>query len=236
MRTVRSDKFSRVTAGPRAWRRWGNHSSCGTGLGCAPSHSPPLSAAPGSGPPWSPPESSSLQASPGAECAPPPAPTATGSPEAWPARAAARDARPPARTCGTAPERGITGRRLPPGLGHARSRPAPSRPPKATPPASPTPHPRSAANPTTGITRSRVAAFWRSPARLLADSQHPRLRVTAPKSRAMRARALAPPLPRGRHPGNGTTTQAPPPQGPAPAYSGSGGRRRLVESCTHKAR
>ena len=42
--------------------------------------------------------------------------------------------------------------------------------------------------------------------------------------------ALAPPLPRGRHPGNGPSTQAPPPRAPAPPIPG---RCRLAKSNSH---
>ena len=81
-------------------------------------------------------------------------------------------------------------------------------------PASPKPHSVLPPVPTTRVARSRAAGLWRSSALLLIDSRRPRFQVAAPGARLWDW-ALAPPLPRGCHPGNG----APPPESPGPAHS-----------------
>lgn len=211
-------------AGPGAQRRWGSHPSGGTGLERGPpSHAPPLPAAPGSGPPSSPPESSSLRAAPGAERAPPPAPRATGSSQAWPARAPVP---PDAGQQVGAPGAGGPGS---PRVGHSRSRPAPSgfhrpRPQPGARAGLPQAPPRSAARPHgwNWPAQKPPASGSVSSPRLLADARV-RSFWSRPEEPGGRTGALAPPLPRGRHPGNGALLR---PQAPPPPISG---RCRLVK-------
>lgn len=175
-------------------------------------HSPPLPAVPGSGPPSSPPESSSLRAAPGAERAPLPAPTATGSPKTWPARAATpRQAAPGSDLRESRSERSITKRLVVQGwalplaglAGHALKLVAFAGLSQVPP--------LFYRQSETGITGLGALASGAVPsAPLLPDFRGPRFPITAPRSRAVETRALAPPLPRGRHPGDRTATQAPP--------------------------
>lgn len=105
-----------------------------------------------------------------------------------------------------------------PRLGPARSRPAPSWPhgprpqPIALPGLSQAPplFCRQTQRPELPGPESPISGAVPS-ALLLADSRGLRFPVTAPRGRAVGTRALAPPLPRGRHPGNRAATQAPPP-------------------------
>lgn len=191
----------------------------------------PLPATPGSGPPLSPPESSLLRAAPGTERAPPPAPTATENPQAWPAGAAT-----PGRATPRSDLRdrllAVSGRATPT---HA---PPPSRPHR------PRPQPVALA-----VLFKASPLFCRRASRLnypvrscqalalslvpvLADFPGLRFLVTVPRSRALETGTQAQPPSRGRHPGNCTLPQAPPPPRPRPCLF-QVWRRQFTKSPTH---
>ena len=132
------------------------------------------------------------------------------------------DARSLIWTCGTAARSaGLPIYCYLPRAGHTHSRLASFRVSQATPPACPSDRPLPSLIPF-GRPSPRLELLGPEPlaSGALFCSTTDRLSEARVSGRGPGSQeALAPPLPRGRHLGNGPSTQAPPPEGPGPAHS-----------------